>query len=324
MTHNAIELPGQIAISEPFDQCAGMVSKTVSSGSARVYAQTFAAWSEYCTRHALDRFTDLTPGNVWQFLADGATTTATRQRQLSAFRKFAELLAVLDGEPARRLYDGLKLLKAPKPDDTKNERNKTALSPAQADALIRVWRGTDAVERRNAALVRLLLFTGVRRSELAALEWRDVDFENGVVYIRHGKRDKARQAAIMDNTDGTLDALRAWRDVQTAADQTERRFVFCGINKAGRLETDKAITDKTVERVVKETARRAELPEIAPHDIRRTHITEFLASGGTLADAQAQAGHAHGETTLRYAQATDAAKRRRAAHFRFGAVPVAG
>ena len=63
------------------------------------------------------------------------------------------------------------------------------------------------------------------------------------------------------------------------------------------------------------TARKAGIGRVAPHDLRRTHITEGLNTGATVADMQAQAGHVNAATTLRYAQAHEAQERRRRISF---------
>ena len=55
-----------------------------------------------------------------------------------------------------------------------------------------------------------------------------------------------------------------------------------------------------------------------PHDLRRTFITEALATGTPLATVQAAAGHARSETTLHYAQAVDARHARRELKLRYG------
>ncbi len=80
---------------------------------------------------------------------------------------------------------------------------------------------------------------------------------------------------------------------------------------------DKPTVDQTVMRVASQTAKRAGLRDLAPHDLRRTHITEGLDAGATVADMQAQAGHANAATTLRYARATDAMRRRHRINLRF-------
>lgn len=313
-THNPT---GDIAtIDSPFSQVVSFVKKTVGEKSARVYEQTYRAWSVWCEENQID-IMNIQAGNVYDFLDSGNTTIATRRRQLSAMRKFAQLLVILDGQEAQKLYEALKMIKAPKPSQeitATKERTQTALSPAQADKFLRTWNKDDNLSLRNNLMMRLLIFTGLRRSELAVLKWDDIDLENQIIHVRHGKGDKSRTVAIMDNTGGTLAALKAWKAIIPSY-----QYIFVAVTKSGKIKADKSITDKTVYRVVQQTALLAGLPDIAPHDLRRTHITEYLASGGTLANAQAQAGHAQSATTLDYAQSGDAINRRKDANFRFGA-----
>ena len=67
--------------------------------------------------------------------------------------------------------------------------------------------------------------------------------------------------------------------------------------------------------IVNNTARKAGIGHVAPHDLRRTHITIALNGGATVADMQAQAGHVNAATTLLYAQGHDAQERRRRINF---------
>ena len=80
---------------------------------------------------------------------------------------------------------------------------------------------------------------------------------------------------------------------------------------------DTPTVDQSVMRVVSQTAKRAGLADLVLHDLRRTHITEGLNTGATVADMQAQAGHVNAATTLRYAQATEVVQRRHRINFRF-------
>ncbi len=164
-------------------------------------------------------------------------------------------------------------------------------------------------------MIRLLLFTGLRWSELVALRWDDMDVERHAITVRHGKGDKERTVAILDNTSKTREALQNLRDAMG-----NHEFVFGGMTRSRTpaFAEDKPTVTNTVLRVVARTAEVAGIGDLKPHDLRRTHITEDLATGGTLADAQAQAGHANGETTLHYAQAVNAEQRRSSSRFRFG------
>lgn len=74
---------------------------------------------------------------------------------------------------------------APHADAQNNERSKKALVPSEADKILRAWNDDSNKAARNRALIAVLLLTGMRRSEAAALQWRNVDFQNGVITIRH-------------------------------------------------------------------------------------------------------------------------------------------
>ena len=68
---------------------------------------------------------------------------------------------------------------------------------------------------RNYALLRLMIYTGLRRAEVVALRWYDIDFEDQLVTVRQGKGGKERIAAIADMTDETLRSLYALWEVQS-------------------------------------------------------------------------------------------------------------
>ncbi len=122
----------------------------------------------------------------------------------------------------------LKLVKPPTENALESHRPKRALTPAMADKVLRVWQGDKPIQQRNAALIGLLALTGLRRSEAAALRWPDIDLENRVVSVRHGKGDQAREVAIVG--DYAVEALLAWFECQGRG----REFVFCSVGKGGK------------------------------------------------------------------------------------------
>lgn len=300
-----------------FDAFVELVGLTLAATSARVYGQTYRAWSVYAADQGSDP-ADLDPRRVNAFLQAQPTTHSTRKRQLAALRALVRVMAPVSPRHAQYLTI-LERMKAPAPplEAVQQERSKRALSPAESDKLLRVFAGETApLARRNLALVATLLLTGLRRAELAVLHWRDIDLERGVIHIRHGKGDKAREAAVMGTL--ALEALALWRIAQGSGFQ----YVFTRVLKDGSCRTDTPLTTQAVQDVVTEAARLAELATVRPHDLRRTLITEMLSTGSPVQDAQAQAGHARGDTTLHYAQAASAEQRRTNARLRYGAVKV--
>jgi integrase len=297
--------------STDFETLVEVTKRTLSHSSARVYHQTFKAWQVWATKTGLSPL-DLNAPNVVQFLIDQPVTKSTRQRMLSALRTLAEMLTILDFQnPTRELaLRTLERIKVPTEHLADNERQHRALTADEVDFILGIWMGDDNKDKRNRALITVLLATGMRRSEVVALRWSDIDLAEGVIFVRHGKGDKARDVAIYG--DLAVHALTAWKKINN------RRYVFCTINKGDNLGSDKPMTPTSLYRMVKETEKRAGVDHFSPHDARRTLITELLSTGTPLADAQAQAGHSQGQTTLLYARAADARQRRQKGKVRYG------
>lgn len=300
-----------------FGQVVEMVEMTLSQTSARVYAQTYKAWSRYAAESGINP-ADLDPRYIQAFLSGQDTTHTTRKRQLTALRRLVRLYAAFSPRHEQYLTI-LERMKAPAPprQAVSRERSKRALSPAESDALLRAYTGnSQPAARRNLAIVAVLLLTGLRRAELAALQWRDIDLNRGIVHIRHGKGDKAREAAIMGSAG--IDALKAWQQAQGAG----YSYVFTRFLKNGLPGKDAPLTTQAIQDIITHAATIAGLDTVRPHDLRRTLITEMLSTGSPVHEAQAQAGHASGDTTLKYAQAASAEQRRVNARLRYGAVRI--
>lgn len=306
-----------VSVNTDWEALVNAVSGMVAASSARVYRDTLRRWQTWAGSQGVNVL-DLNYNTVRQFLADGSQSKASQQRDLAALRKAADVLAILDfSDPARRAAaESLRLLKVQQPDAPTASRQRRALSAKEAELMLRAWDEPGGVHptlaARNRALIAVLLLTGVRRAEAAALKWSDIDFDNGVLRVACGKGGKPRDAAIYG--DAALEALRDWQMHLPRGYE----HVFVAINKAGQVGPDRALTTTAIYDVVVQTAQYAGVGRVAPHDLRRTLITELLATGAALQDVQAQAGHARGSTTLRYALATDARARRRSARLRYG------
>ena len=175
--------------------------------------------------------------------------------------------------------------------------------------LLDVWADDRRpVAIRNTALLRLMIYTGLRRAEVVVLRWDDIDFEDQTVTVRHGKGDKRRIAAIADATDETVRALYALWEAQ----EGERDCIFPSmtVGRNPKFQLDRPMSAQTIVRLLSLSGQRAGIGHLSAHDLRRTHITLALNSGAPLQDMQAQAGHANPSTTLLYAQPADAKSRR--------------
>ena len=258
-----------VASSTPeFDRLVDMIAPidestagVVAPSSARVYRTTYQSWAAWAADHGVNPL-EVNFSTVGAYLADRDGTKASKQRELSALRTLAKTLQIVDYQnPARAAaYESLKLLKVRATGESRQaERERRALSPAEADKLLREWKGDETVRgKRNRALVAVLLLAGLRREELAALTWADVDFQNGVIHVRHGKGDKARDAALYGSE--ALDALKAWQMEQP----TGYKAVFVNLRKGGHFTGDIAMSTTAVWKVVDETAERAGVGHVKP------------------------------------------------------------
>ncbi|HEY1512318.1 MAG TPA: site-specific integrase, partial [Gaiellaceae bacterium] len=134
--------------------------------------------------------------------------------------------------------------------------------------------------------------TGVRRSELQALRWADVDLVENVIRIRDSKSEDGRRSIAIPST--LAEAL--WQRKRSTAYQGDGELVFCHPERGTiyRAETFKEAFDAAL------TAAAVDKKPRPFHDLRHTAITNDAAAGSSPIAVMAKAGHANMATTQRY------------------------
>ena len=170
-----------------------------------------------------------------------------------------------------------------------------AYSPAQTAELIETMRPT-----RLFVPVLLAVTCGLRRGEIAALRWRDIDFEacelsvsrsaeqtvDGIRY-KEPKSGKARTVALSRTMVEELKAHRARQaeeQLRLGLRLSENSFLVAQFD--GSPLQPRSITHEWM-RLIKKTA----LPRIRFHDLRHTHATQMLAAGVHPKIASERLGH---------------------------------
>lgn len=164
----------------------------------------------------------------------------------------------------------------------------------QAAAIVR------AVADRPDRLVAILLAldAGLRRTEVHALRWCDVDLVSGVVHVRHSlyrgklltpKSGKARRVAI------TRRLIAALADLRRTDEWVLPRN---GRAKAGTRQ-DNAPVDLAA--VLAGAAKRAGVPNLGSHALRHSFACFALAAGADLQAVQKMLGHSSVAVTAIYA-----------------------
>ena len=161
-----------------------------------------------------------------------------------------------------------------------------------------------AEDRQDAELVRVAAYAGLRRGELLALRWRDVDFTRRKLVVRRAisggveaawtKSRRAREVPLPDQAAGALDRLSQRGDFTRADD-----YVFC--NRLGRR-----LDGSALRRRVTRARDAAGLRPLRFHDLRHTYGSLLVAAGVDLASVKAAMGHSRITTTERYLHARSA------------------
>ena len=181
-----------------------------------------------------------------------------------------------------------------------------ALSPGELQQLFRTCcaDGAGPAGVRDAAMLGVLYGSGLRRSELVALDVADYDAVAGSLSVRHGKGNKARLVYLAP---GTAEALADWLALRTQAEGA----LFLPINKGGHV-VSRRLSDQAVLYILSRRAEEAGVRAFSPHDMRRTFIGDLLDAGNDMATVQQMAGHASVQTTARYDRRGDATRKRAA------------
>jgi integrase len=140
-----------------------------------------------------------------------------------------------------------------------------------------------AADESLRPILLVALHTGVRRGELFALLWPDVDFRLGMVRVLHSKNGERREIPMSETLRTTLQALPR----HLASD-----YVFPG-------KTGQGVVDirKRFHRALQE----AGIAGFVFHDLRHTFASYLVMAGVDLMTVKEFLGHKDLKMTLRYA-----------------------
>lgn len=128
-------------------------------------------------------------------------------------------------------------------------------------------------------LIRLAIETGLRRGELLALTWQDVDLQRRELIVQTSKNGSPRSIALSSTAVHVLCALQ---EIYPGP------LVFETTSNAVRL---------TWQRLMKRTA----IQNLRFHDLRHEAISRFFEKGLTLPEVAAMSGHKDPRMLMRYA-----------------------
>ncbi|MGJ0770227.1 tyrosine-type recombinase/integrase [Enterococcus avium] len=160
-------------------------------------------------------------------------------------------------------------------------------------------------------IFRILAFTGLRKGELLALRWKDIDFDKGTLSVKQTlatcdkweikfqvpKTEKSLRTISIDSE--TLQVIKRWQLKQ------KENFLKIGIKptKDGEQllfvsEENKPLYLDYVNHNLKIIIKENNLKYITPHGFRHTHCSLLFESGASLKEVQVRLGHTDIKTTM--------------------------
>jgi len=146
--------------------------------------------------------------------------------------------------------------------------------------------------KRDHAIIATMLATGVRRSEVIAININDYNTRSGLLNIQSGKGNKQRTAYLNKES---RRIVKQWLNIRGK----EEGYLFNPTSKTGSIQ-DKQLTSHTIYQIIKNRAKQAGIQPCRPHDLRRTFVTTLLEAGIDLNTTRQLAGHIDMQTTARY------------------------
>jgi integrase len=223
-------------------------------------------------RHPMARLSlyRLTPVEVARYRDDRllVVSGATVRRELAIVRHCLEVARsewgfVLPINPVRQV-------KLPRPSNPR-ERRATA---GELKRLLAACEGTSS--RWLYAVIELAVETGMRRSELLAMRWADVDMVGRTVLLRNTKNSLPRSVPLSPRA---LEILQGTRRVGDT--------VFVVSANAVRLAWERL-------------KRRAEVSGLRFHDLRHEAVSRFFEKGLNMPEVAAISGHRDPRMLMRY------------------------
>ncbi len=261
--------------------------------------KTIENYDHYLTRYfaqtGVARVTDITEQNIREFrqwlnrqpgAGGGGMKRRTQNYYMIALRAFLKFLRKREIEcisPER-----IELAKLP-------ERELDLITPVELERLLKSARGVGERDLRDTAILETLFSTGLRVSELCALD-NDLDLTRDSFSVR-GKGEKVRVVFLSDTARSAIAAY-----LEARKDMADALFV----NMPTGTQIPSRLTPRSIERIIKRAAAKAGITKkVTPHVLRHSFATDLLSNGADIRSVQQLLGHASINTTQIYTHVTD-------------------
>lgn len=182
-------------------------------------------------------------------------------------------------------------------------------SDAELTALLKECSGSSIEDRRDTAIMRIFMDTGMRVSSLAGLRYSSDQDESDVMLAKKLLRIRKKGGDIVMVPIGKKAARDLDRYIRARARHPEADSGWLWLGKKGRLQTS------GVQQMLKRRGERARVSGVHAHRFRHTFADDWLEGGGNESDLMRIAGWSSWEMVRRYGRSA-ADRRAWSAHAR--------
>ncbi len=258
------------------------VEKRASKHTVSNYRRDLQRFYSYAVENKLIGWDSILVADVRKHIAQRhrqGISSKSLQRELSCIRSFFNYLQKHDGlenNPAKPVQAPKQSRKLPKILDVDQLAGMLDKAP---DSIL---------EMRDLAMFELFYSSGLRLSELAALNMKDVDFSDHMLRVREGKGGKQRMLPVGKKA---MQAIEKWLEHRLP---TEDLAVFTS-------QHGKRLGQRSIQLRLQRWSRKAGIPEnVHPHMLRHSFASHLLESSQDIRAVQELLGHSNISTTQIY------------------------
>ena len=268
-------------------------SQRTTAAQLRKIAHVIGAWDWHLVDWSAVREPEFDA--ILSVLRSESKSPATFNAARAAFRgvmKQGMLLGLIEHD----VYVHCMALVARKKVDRQSARGRYVPASEQDQAVQQILEvsATPQAQARNLAIFHLAFDLGLRRNEMANLLMKNLNLspDGGGHVTVIGKGDKKRTLPLSKSAEN---ALRQWLVVRGR----RQGPVFCRILKSGKLIVGEPLSGQAIYDVIAAASSAGPVP-FAPHDCRRTFISDMIDATRDISVAKKAAGHVNIETTNIY------------------------
>ena len=261
------------------------VERQLAQNTIKSYERDLIAYLRFIESLSVQTLNSIERATVLQYLQklkDGGKSSRTLSRHISSIRSFHQFLV----REQVTTHDCTIHIELPKIE----QKLPDILSIPEIDLLINSIDNTTSQGMRDVALFELLYGTGMRVSELIAIDMGDLHLTMGFVRV-FGKGSKER---IVPLGRSAIDACTVYLNEARPTLNSDSNAVF--LNMHGRR-----LSRQGCWKILKEAGQKADIQKvISPHLLRHSFATHLIENGADLRAVQEMLGHADISTTQLY------------------------